>query len=145
MPAYLSIRFHASILLWPFILSTSLTFARAERLKSRKVIGGLFKGGESLVAYPLRVVWTVLPPEVVSEFPAQVSISVSKRLFKTAVARNRLKRQIREAYRLQKATFYEKLGERRIAIMLMYIAKEPLPYKEIAGGVRKMIRKFPGG
>ena len=119
-------------------------FVRAERLKSRKIIGSLFKGGESLVAYPLRVVWTVLPPDVTSEFPAQVSISVSKRLFKTAVARNRLKRQIREAYRLQKAAFYEKLVGRRIALMLMYIAKEPLPYTEIEKGVRKMVRKFPG-
>lgn len=123
--------------------SAPLTFDRAERLKSRKLIGGLFKGGESLVAYPLRVVWTVLPEEWVAEFPAQVSISVSKRLFKTAVQRNRLKRQIREAYRLQKAEFYEKLGERRIAVMLMYIAKEPLPYTDIASGIRKMIRKFP--
>ncbi len=120
-----------------------LTFTRAERLKSRKLIGSLFKGGESLVAYPLRVVWTLLPAEVVTEFPAQLSISVSKRLFKTAVQRNRLKRQIREAYRLQKAVFYEKLGDRRIAIMLMYIAKEPLPYAEIESGMRKMIRKFP--
>ncbi len=118
-------------------------FDRAERLKSRKVIGGLFKGGESLVAYPLRVVWTLLPPEAAQEFPAQVSISVSKRLFKTAVARNRLKRRIREAYRLQKTTFYEKLAGRRIALMLMYIAKEALPYAQIEAGMRKMIRKFP--
>lgn len=124
-------------------MSVPHTFVRAERLKSRKVIGTLFKGGASLVAYPLRVVWTVLPPETAGEFPAQVSISVSKRLFKTAVARNRLKRQIREAYRLQKTAFYEKLADRRVAIMLMYIAKEALPYAEIAGGVRKMIRKFP--
>ena len=95
------------------------------------------------MAYPLRVVWTLLPAEVATEFPAQLSISVSKRLFKTAVQRNRLKRQIREAYRLQKTGFYEKIGGRRIAIMLMYIAKEPLPYAEIESGIRKMIRKFP--
>ena len=120
-----------------------LTFARAERLKSRKVIGGLFKGGASLVAYPLRVVWTPLPADFAPDAPSQVSISVSKRLFKTAVARNRLKRQIREAYRLQKAAFYDKLAGRRMALMLMYIAKEPLSYAEIEAGVRKMIRKFP--
>ena len=119
------------------------TFSRAERLKSRKLIGSLFKGGESLVAYPLRVVWTAIPPDMDAAFPAQLSISVSKRLFKTAVQRNRLKRQIREAYRLQKAGFYEKLGTRHIAIMVMYIAKEPLPYAEIEAGIRKMIRKFP--
>ncbi len=125
------------------ISSSPRTFSRSERLKSRKLISGLFKGGESLVAYPLRVVWTLLPEDAPAEFPARISISVSKRLFKTAVARNRLKRQIREAYRLQKAGFYEKLGQRRIAVMLMYIAKEALSYAEIESGVRKMIRKFP--
>jgi ribonuclease P protein component len=74
---------------------------------------------------------------------AQLAISVSKRSFKTAVARNRIKRQIREAYRLHKAELHEKLGERQVALMLIYIAKEALPYSEMEAGVKKMIRKFP--
>lgn len=86
--------------------SVSLSFDRTERLKSRKVIGALFKGGQSYVAYPLRVVWVPLGDETATEHPAQVAISVSKRAFKTAVARNRIKRQIREAYRLHKHEFY---------------------------------------
>lgn len=123
------------------------TFSRSERLKSPTLIGRLFKDSQSLVAYPLRVVWIELPagdPDTPPSAPVQVAISVPKRHFKTAVARNRLKRQIREAWRLHKHLFYEKRADRpHLALMLMYIAKEPLPYAEIQAGVAKLIRKFP--
>lgn len=121
------------------------TFTRAERLKSRKTIGSLFKGdGQSFMAYPLRVVWIALPEPAASDSPAQVAISVSKRLFKTAVARNRIKRLIREAYRLNKAALYEKIPtDQPVALMLIYVGKEELPFTEVEKGVRKMIEKFP--
>ena len=121
----------------------SYTFDRSERLKSRKIIAGLFKTGQSYVAYPLRVVWT---PSFAGEAgKATVAISVSKRNFKTAVARNRLKRQMREAYRLQKDMFYQQLEEQglHISLMITYIAKEPLPFAEISSGMKKVFRKFP--
>lgn len=126
-----------------------LTFSRHERLKSRKLIGRLFKEGHSYVAYPLRVLW--LPADEMaqaaagfSDAPAQLAISVPKRAFKTAVERNRLKRRIREAYRLNKTAWYEKLnaGDQRIALMLVYVAKEELPFDDIAAGIRKMVKKF---
>lgn len=133
------------------------TFTRQERLKSRKTIARLFKEGNSFVAYPLRVVWLELEREgaregervrkeesVEEDFTTQVAISVSKRTFKNAVDRNRLKRRIREAYRLHKHEFYEKLADRNIALMLTFIAKEDLAFAEIEAGVKKMIRKFPG-
>lgn len=116
------------------------TFTREERLKSRKLLGQLFKAGNAFVAYPLRVVWVD-----VTDAPSStaVAISVPKRAFKTAVARNRLKRRIREAYRLHKHELYEKLGDRRVALLLMFIAKEELPFAAIEAGVVKMVRKFP--
>jgi ribonuclease P protein component len=119
------------------------SFRRSERLKSRKIIAGLFKAGNSYVAYPLRVVWNISlagPPG-----SATVVISVSKRLYKTAVQRNRLKRQIREAYRLHKKDFYKALepSGKHISLMISYIAKEPLPYVEIQAGVKKVFKKFP--
>lgn len=121
-------------------------FTRPERLKSRKAIGSLFKGGHSYVAYPLRVVWKASSPYLAAQSRVQVMISVPKRNFKTAVARNRLKRQIREAYRLQKQEFYDKVDglDLHISLMLSYIAKEPLPFQEIQSGITKLIRKFPG-
>jgi len=130
------------------------TFTRQERLKSRKTIARLFKEGNSFVAYPLRVVWLEIEREGEKggekvrggeeDFTTQVAISVSKRIFKNAVDRNRLKRRIREAYRLHKHEFYEKLADRAVALMLTFIAKEDLAFAEIEAGVKKMIRKFPG-
>lgn len=125
------------------------TFSRHERLKSRTLIGRLFRGGNSFIAYPLRVVWVPLNEEDriksgISDHRAQVAVSVSKRHFKTAVSRNRMKRRIREAYRLHKQELYAKLAEKdqSIAFMLILLAKEEVPYAEIEAGIRKMVRKI---
>ena len=117
------------------------TFNRSERLKSQTLIGRLFKDSQSFIAYPLRVAWVELSH---LDAPAQVVISVPKRVFKTAVARNLLKRRIREAWRLHKHLFYEKRSEKPpVALLLMYIAKEPLPYSDIEAGINKLVRKMP--
>lgn len=73
-------------------------FSKSERLCSRKALDDLFKGGHrSVSAYPIRAVFMRSECEGV-----RVMMSVSKRHFKRAVMRNAVKRQLREAYRLQK-------------------------------------------
>lgn len=80
-------------------MPASQTFSKEERLCSRKVISQLFDGRNSfsLVAFPLRVV--CMPAE---KGASQLLLSVPKRCFKHAVMRNRVKRQLREAYRRHK-------------------------------------------
>ena len=74
------------------------TLGKEERLCSRKAIEDLFSGGhQSVSAYPIRAVF--MPRE---QSGVRIMVSVSKRYFKRAVKRNLIKRQIREAYRLQK-------------------------------------------
>lgn len=77
------------------------TFPKTERLSSVILIEKLFAGGsKSLPAFPLRIVYMPVEGE---ELPAvSVLISVPKKRFKRAVKRNRVKRQIREAYRKHK-------------------------------------------
>jgi ribonuclease P protein component len=128
---------------------------REERLKSQRLIEALFSSKNtataSYVAHPLRVVWMPIPPEMPQPAgpppPAQIAISVSKKIFKRAHDRNRVKRLIREAYRLQKSAWYERLAATDsppIAMMLIFLGKELPEFADIESGVRKMIRKYEG-
>ena len=83
---------------------------KPERLNKKKIIEKMFAGGSrSFSIFPLRVVW--LPVEEL-DVQASILISVSKRRFKRAVKRNRIKRQIREAYRLNKQILLAPLTEK---------------------------------
>lgn len=119
------------------------TFKKEERLKSRKAIELLFKGGESFGAYPLRVVFMKME-ERKSDFPVQFTVSVAKKKFKSAVARNRIKRKIREAWRLNKNWLYKKLEgeESQYAFMIIYSAKEDLPYEVIEKSIKYINMRF---
>ena len=97
---------------------------KPERLSRKKIIEKLFAGGSrSFSFFPLRVVW--LPVEELN-VQASLLVSVSKRRFKRAVKRNRVKRQIREAYRLNKQPLLEALAEKdlRLALAFIYLSDE---------------------
>jgi ribonuclease P protein component len=111
------------------------TFKKAEKLTNKSIFDQLFAEGESFTVSPFRVIWTI--PKSASN-PAQLGISVPKRSFASAVDRNVIKRRIRESYRKNKQLLYEVLKKKNlsIALMLVYTAKEELPYREIE---KKMI------
>jgi ribonuclease P protein component len=74
-------------------------FPKAERLKSRKRLDALFAEGKSVSVPPVRAVYQFTAAE---EGGLKVGVSASKRYFRKAIDRNRIKRLLREAYRLQK-------------------------------------------
>jgi ribonuclease P protein component len=127
-------------------LSGKNTFSKAERLKSAVLTGRLFKEGNAFMAYPLRVVWLPLVQEAATRIsvPVQVVFVAPKRTFKTAVQRNRVKRLMREAYRLQKALLYDQLRPTNttLVLMLMCIAKEEPTFEEMQKGMKKMMSKL---
>ena len=110
---------------------TNQRFRKSERLCRKKFIEELFKSGKSLYSFPFRLVW-VSVTEKISQ-PAQLAISVQKRLFKRAVQRNLIKRRIREAYRKNKSELYLKLesSNTNIVFMLIYTGSSILSYQEI--------------
>ncbi len=122
---------------------SSLTFPNVERLKSRKIIATLFdkNSSKSFSQYPLRVVWV---ENTVSAQNVQVAFSVPKRAFKRAVARNRIRRIMQETYRLNKESLFMGLADReqKYSIMLIYTAKEELPYTTINEAMRSLMRRF---
>lgn len=94
-------------------------YTKAEHLKSEKAIEALFKEGRTLKRFPLLVVYSFFPSE--QKPLIQAGFSVSKRRFRSAVDRNRIKRLMREAYRLQKSGLYERLAENPVHIQMMFI------------------------
>ncbi|MDE6451968.1 MAG: ribonuclease P protein component [Odoribacter sp.] len=96
------------------------SLSKSERLCSKKLIDELLVSKYSFVKYPFRVVFkeSSLP----GNFPARIAVSVSKKKFKRAVKRNRVKRLAREAFRLNKTDFYNQLAEgQTIDILFIYL------------------------
>ena len=107
------------------------TLRKSERLDRKKVIEKMFAGGSrSFSVFPLRVVY--LPVEEL-EAPVSILVSVSKRRFKRAVKRNRVKRQIREAYRKNKSLLVDELQrrEQRLAVAFIYLSDELVATAEL--------------
>lgn len=108
------------------------TLCKAERLNSKIQIGKMFEGGvsKSFSIFPIRVVYMPVPK---GEASASILISVSKRRFKRAVKRNRVKRQIRQAYRKNKHILTRELQcrEQRLAIAFIYLSEELIATAEL--------------
>lgn len=115
------------------------TLGKQERLKSRKLIEKLYSEGHSVKRFPLRMVY--LQTTHTSSFPVQMGVSVSKRNFKHAVDRNRLKRLMRETYRLQKDLVYNHVTQPYV-FMISYIGKEELTFDEIFSKMTQLLNLF---
>lgn len=117
------------------------TFSKEEKLCSTKSIESLFAKGDSFIAYPLRVVYQLRDESVEDNQYASVLISVSKKKFKRAVKRNRVKRMIREAYRLNKSLYLDwlKVNNKHMDIAFLYLKSELPTYTEIEKSIQKAI------
>ena len=100
--------------------STRNTFKKSERLCSRILMDCLFQGeNHSVSAYPLRAVF--LPVSTNVQQGVSVLMSVPKKRFHDAVDRNRVKRQLREAYRKHKHALAEKMADREQGLLIAFI------------------------
>lgn len=118
------------------------TLHKAERLCRKKLIEELFGGkARSFTSFPLRVVFL---PVADQPCPATILVSVSKRRFKRAVKRNRVKRQIREAYRLNKQLLLPALQAQgqQLVIAFIYLSDKLLPTQQIQGQMRQILLRL---
>lgn len=105
------------------------SFTKEERLCSRKLIQEVYDTGKSFHSNGFRINWK---QQASIPFPAQVLLTVPKKLVKKAVHRNRIKRIMREVYRKHKHQLYEQLttGNKKIVFSMAYIGKEEPVYTE---------------
>ncbi len=111
------------------------TYNKDEKLKSQKAIEQLFAEGKSVSAYPLRMVY------LDNQTQLKVGVSVSKRNFKLAVHRNRVKRLLREGYRLNKNLLIDNKLD-HYTLMFLYISKEMPDFKIIDKKMKALLTKF---
>ena len=121
----------------------SHTLNKSERLCSKKLIERLFAGGnKSFPAFPLRAVYMTLEPEE-NTADASLLISVPKKRFKHAVKRNRVKRQIREAYRRNKHILLDALQAseepKKIIMAFIWLDNKLHATEEIEYKVKKLL------
>lgn len=115
------------------------TFNKKEKLKSEKLITKLFAEGQTVIAYPLRMVY--LPIAFDDAVKVKAGVSVSKRNFKNAVDRNRIKRLMREAYRLQKGAYFNNFSG-SYALMILYIGKDGTDFETVKAKMKQLFDKF---
>lgn len=102
-------------------------------------IARLYKEGKRFVVWPLRVTYMPISDQS-SAVSNQILVWAPKSLFKRAVQRNRMRRLMREAYRLNQ----EQLGEQHYLIAFNYMDKEEQPYSTIEKALCKALRKVKG-
>ena len=109
------------------------TFMRTERLRGRKLFAELFAKGKTFAVNPFRVTWLVAGAGDGKAIPLQAAFVVPKRNFKKAAHRNRIRRRMKEAYRLNKNELREALAKegKQLHFTCVYSAKEECPYAEI--------------
>lgn len=114
-------------------------FTTKEKVKSKKEIELLFSEGNSISKYPIRLIYRKTIQE--KEVNIRAAISVSKRNFKKAVDRNRIKRLLRESYRKNKYIVHNNTTH-QFAFMFLYTGKKMPKYIVIESKIKEILKKF---
>lgn len=116
------------------------TFRNEEKLKKKNLIKELFASGKSVSLFPLKMIYLQYDHD--SPYKIQAGVSVSKRNFKRAVDRNRIKRLMRESYRKNKYLIYNNEDTKKHIMMFIYQGKNEVAYELMEEKMNQLIEKF---
>ncbi len=117
----------------------NFSFPKNEKLKSKKSIERLFKEGKHVSGFPLRLIYLKVDEPMDTRF--KTGVAVPKKNFKSAVKRNRIKRLLRENYRLNKHLVFNN-SEGNYTFLILYIGKEMPTFKQVEQGMLAILQKF---
>ncbi len=115
----------------------ALGFPKSENLKSRTTIKQLFDQGKSYTSFPVKLIY--IPQSNLKI--TQAAFAVPKRNFRLAVSRNRIKRQMREAYRLHKQLLMAN-NNPDFALLFLYLGKDKPKYDKLDIAVKVLLKKL---
>ena len=117
----------------------NLKYSKKDKLKSKKLIEKLFSEGKVITLFPLRLVY--LKTSFEDSSVVKTGISVSKKLHKNATDRNKIKRLLREVYRLNKPKYFNN-SSTPYAFMILYIGKEKPTFDSVNTKTQLLFQKF---
>ena len=127
-------------------MSKVFTYQKSDKLKSRKQTQHLFSTGQAINVFPIRLIYTIESIEAAkSNGPftsfLQAGVGAPSRTFRKAVQRNRVKRLLREAYRLEKPNFISQaaLDNKRVNLFFLYTDALVLTQVEIQGKLKEAL------
>jgi ribonuclease P protein component len=122
-------------------------YHKKEKLKSRTELQAIFTTGKSFSVFPIKVFF-IEKDTMGTSVPVHAGVGVGSKHFKKAVDRNRIKRLLREAYRLEKQGLHEVVSaqSKTISVFFLYLDKELPDYTLIRAkmkeGLEKLIKKI---
>jgi ribonuclease P protein component len=114
-------------------------FPKNERLNSRTQILNLLHAGKSSKSGAIKIIWDCREKQQSDTHNIEAAFSVPKRQFKQAVKRNRIKRKMREIFRLNKKSLlpYLETNEQILSMLIIYLNKEELSYNKMEKQILK--------
>lgn len=110
-------------------------YPKEEKLKSRIAIQDLFEKGNSLQENNIKILF--LPNNLPNN---QIAFTVPKRSFKLATDRNTIKRQMKEAYRLNKLEIIH--NSIKYNIIFIYLGKNQITYHNLFCNIQSILQKL---
>ena len=135
------------------------TYQKKDKLKSRKQTQHLFSKGQSMNAFPIKLIYTIetfetlsvllpSPPfnlmEIKNKGQLQAGVGAPSRTFRKAVVRNKVKRLLREGYRLEKPTFLDSaaLEGKRVNLFFLYTDATILSQLQIQEKIKQLLERL---